>query len=133
MFLFTCAFSPPEDATVLEILFDATVLADIAQSVIDFTKNGSKDVPLMKLCIGDNPGAPLRIEVKDPHGRKMTIVAMPYKEGVLVNKIGAGMAEELKKVTDRLATVADKLEALGQPKAKRAKKAAEGTEDAQVA
>ena len=58
----------------------------------------------------------------------MTIVAGPYKEGVLVNKIGAGMAEELKTVTDRLASVADKLEAPGQPKAKQAKKPAEGTE-----
>ncbi|NLE45608.1 MAG: hypothetical protein GX620_12880 [Chloroflexi bacterium] len=115
---------PQEKDTVLEILFDAGIMLDMAQAAIDFAKNGSKDkAPLMKLCIGHHPGAALRVEVEDHNGRKMTMVAMPYKEGVLINRTGAGMAEAFDAIAGKLNEAVAKLETQAQPKARKGKKA----------
>lgn len=85
---------------------------------MDFAKH-CKDKVSVKLCVGNNPGAPLRVEVMDGNRRRLTMIAMPLKEPGLVNKVvNAVLANCVNEITQTLETATAGIEALLQPNKK---------------
>jgi len=108
---------PSENSTAIEIELDANIMLDIAQAAIAFTKNGSAHLVPVKVCVPFDSHSPVRCEVKDKPGRRLTMVVMPLRDnGELVNRIEH---RGLVAVAERLEAAATVLEAIGQKKARR--------------